>query len=107
MATGNILAEGNLDKIKIITMSINPASIAANTSAEQQFGVTGVLPGDVVFVNKSSVDAGTGIVGARVSSANTVGITFGNFTGGAIDPGSQTFTLVIVRPEQGITLAAF
>lgn len=69
-----------------LTASLTPAAVAANTTAEQTFAVTGLAVGDVVFVNKPTAQAGLGIVGARVSAANTLAITFSNNTAGSITP---------------------
>src|SRR5712691_6459698 len=61
--------------------SLSPALVAANTTAEQTFTVTGLAVGDVVIsVNKPTAQAGLGIVGWRVSAANTLAITFSNNT---------------------------
>lgn len=68
------------------TATLSPTAVTANETAEQTFTVAGVNVGDVVFVNKPTAQAGLGIVGARVSAANTVGITFSNNTGSSITP---------------------
>ena len=86
MATGNILAEGNTDKLKLISIALSPALIVLNTTAEQTFTVPGLAVGDWVFVNKPTAQAGLGIVGCRVTAANTLGITFSNNTGSSITP---------------------
>jgi hypothetical protein len=106
MATGNILAEGNLDKLKILTATYSPALVAANTTAEQTFTLPGVAVGDFVYTNKPTAQAGLGIVGCRVSAANTVAITFSNNTGSGITPtASQAYLFLVARPDA--TLAAF
>lgn len=88
----------NSSGVRIYTASLSPAQVAANTSAEETFTVTGVTTSDAVFVNKPTAQAGLGIVGVRVSAADTVGITFGNFTGAPITPtASETYTFLAVR----------
>ena len=67
-------------------IALSPASVGANTTAEQLFTVLGARPGDSVTVNKPTAQAGIGIVNARVSAADQVGITFSNNTGGGITP---------------------
>lgn len=85
------------------TAALTPAAVGANTTAEQIFVVTGVAVGDFVDVNKPSAQAGIGIVGARVSSANHVGITFNNHTGGAITPtAGETYTFGVLRPTTAL-----
>lgn len=78
---------------KTLTASINPAIVAANTTAEQTFTVPGLNVNSQVFVNKPSVTAGIGIGGARVSAVNTLAINFINNTGAAIDPPLETYSI--------------
>ena len=79
-------------------VTISPAAVAANTSAEQTFTVTGLSTNDAVFVTKPTAQAGIGIVGTRVSAADTLAITFGNFTAGGITPtASQLYKIVAVK----------
>ena len=70
----------------IYTQTLTPSSVAANTTAEQTFVVTGVVAGSSIVVNKPTSQAGLGIVGARVSSANNIAITFCNATATTITP---------------------
>jgi hypothetical protein len=77
---------------------LSPASVAANTTAEQLFTVAGARAGDIVTVSKPSAQAGIGIVGARVSAPDQVGITFGNWTGGGITPtAAETYLIRLGR----------
>lgn len=86
-----------ITQMRVYSATIDPASVAANTTAEQTFTVTGLTTADKVFVNKPTNTAGLGIVNARVSAADTLAITFGNFTAGAIDAASETYTVVAIR----------
>jgi hypothetical protein len=65
---------------------ISPASVAANTTAEQIFPCANVKVGDYVDVNKPTAQAGLGICGVRVTSAGNIGITFQNNTAAPIGP---------------------
>lgn len=76
-----------------LTVALNPALVAANTTAEQIFTVPGLPAGTAVFVSKPSVTNGIGIGGARVSALNTLAITFVNDTAVAIDPPLETYTI--------------
>jgi hypothetical protein len=76
-------------------VSLSPTIVAANTTAEQTFTVNGLLVGDFVAVVKPSAQAGLGIVGARVTAANTLGITFSNNTGVGITPTAAETYLVL------------
>ena len=95
---------GNLPKQAVISVTLSPAAVSANTSAEQTFTVNGLLAGDHVAVNKPSAQAGLGIVGCRVSADNTLAITFGNFTAGSITPtASEVYRVLVSRPDRTIT----
>jgi hypothetical protein len=84
--------------VKVYSPTINPASVASATSAEQTFTVTGLLVGDIPVVVKPTATAGVGIVNARVSAADTLAVTFMNATAGAVDPASETYTVLVFRP---------
>lgn len=89
--TGSVTATGGLGAV--YSASLTPASVAASTSAEQTFAVTGLVTGQGVVVNGPAPTAGTGIVNARVSAANTLALTFGNFTAGALTPAAGTYLI--------------
>lgn len=84
-------------RAQIITQSLDVASVAANTTAEQTFTVTGLAVGDAVIVNKPALNAGLGVCNARVSAANTLALTFNNNTAGAIDPAAETYTIIVFK----------
>lgn len=86
-----------LTQVKTYSQSLAPVSVAANTSAEQTFTVTGLATSDKVYVNKPTAQAGLGIVGVRVSAADTLAINYGNFTASPIVPTTETYTIVAVR----------
>ena len=95
---------GNLVKQSVISVTLSPALIVLNTTAEQTFTVNGLLPGDHVTCNKPTAQAGLGIVGCRVSAANTLAITFSNNTGSSITPtAAQTYLVLVSRPDSTIT----
>lgn len=73
-----------------------PAAVAANTTAEQFFGLAGVLSTDILVVNKPSAQAGLGIVNVRAATGNVV-ITFSNNTAAAITPTAETYAIAIIR----------
>lgn len=87
-----------LTRIAVYTPALSPAAVAANTTAEQTFTVTGLDVTDTVSVNKPTAQAGLGIVGARVSAANTLAITFSNNTAAAITPtAAEAYRVLAVR----------
>lgn len=81
------------------TPTLSPAAVAANTTAEQTFTVTGLAVGDIAIrPNKPTAQAGLGIVGVRVSAANTLAITFSNNTASPITPtASEVYSFVAFR----------
>ncbi len=72
--------------LKIFRPVLSPVAVAANTTAEQTFTVTGLPVGSSVVVNKPAHQPGLGIAGVRVSAADTLAITFENVTALAITP---------------------
>lgn len=94
------ILRGNMLTALAVQLSVDVGSITANTTIEQDVTIPGVRTGDVVLsVSKPSHSAGAGVVNWRVKAANTVSVTFGNFTGSAIDPAAETYTFIIARPE--------
>jgi len=80
--------------------TLSPAIVAANTTAEQTFTVSGLVSSTdfVVGISKPTTQAGLGIVGHRVSADNTLAITFSNNTGTGITPtATQVYTLLVYR----------
>lgn len=95
---------GNIVKASVISITLSPALVAANTTAEQTFTVNGLTVGDWVGVIKPTTQAGLAVTGARVSAANTLAIAFGNFTAAGITPtAAQVYTVMVVRPDSTIT----
>lgn len=99
--TGRVQAQavGANGSLVPINSAQSPASVAANTTAEQNLAVTGLLATDVVIgVSKPTAQAGLGIVGWRVISAGHLGLTFANDTGSPITPtATETYTIVVAR----------
>ena len=63
MTTG--IKMGNVSGIYLARITIDPASVATITTAEQLFTVPGVQVGDAVFVCKPTNTTGLGVVNAR------------------------------------------
>lgn len=91
---------GNIWKCGVFTLTITPAVVGTGGSVEQTFATTGIglLTTDVVLVQKPTSQAGLGIVGSRVSAADTLAITFGNLTAVSITPtANQAYTVTVLR----------
>lgn len=92
---------GNVLGMYMLSLTINPASVATITTAEQTFTMPGVKVGDMAFASKPSLTTGLGIANVRVSAADTIAITFVNPTAGAIDAASESWSIFVIRPEGG------
>ena len=79
--------------LQIYSQTLTPTSVAANTTAEQTFTVTGLIANTAVWVNKPSWTNGIGIAGVRVSAVNTLAINFTNSTAAAIVPPAEAYVI--------------
>lgn len=77
---------------RIVTPLV-PVSVAANTTAEQTFTVTGLAASCAVEVNKPTATPGLALVGARISAINTLALTFANVTAAAIIPPAENYLI--------------
>jgi hypothetical protein len=82
---------GEPPTVVVYQVALTPSAVAANTTAEQGFTVTGLAAQQIVWVNKPTTTPGLGIAGYRVSAANVLGITFVNATSAAITPPTETY----------------
>ncbi|NCC41539.1 MAG: hypothetical protein EOM21_19395 [Gammaproteobacteria bacterium] len=103
MATGS--TQGNAKGVYVVKISFTPAEVATITTAEQDVTVPGVNVGDAVTVSPPGHEAGVVAAAARVTAANTVGITFVNPTAGGVTPTAGDYIFTITRPENGVAAA--
>lgn len=96
-------AMGNIYKNAVIGASITPVSVAINTTAAQSFVITalGVLVGDQISCVSPPTSAPLGqfVVGASVTAADTVAITFANITAGALVPPAGVYMFEVNRVQ--------
>lgn len=92
------------DILEIVTDAINVASIAdAESVSSAVTDATGVAVGDVVLGVAPMAAAGDAVYTAglvmngRVYDTNSIRIDFTNDSGGAIDPGSQTYRIIVLK----------
>ncbi|MFZ2287615.1 MAG: hypothetical protein WAV93_11570 [Bacteroidales bacterium] len=98
---------GNLVKQAVLSITLSPAEILANTSAEQTFIVNGLQAGDHVVVNKPTAQAGLDIANVRAGT-NALYVTFGNFTAAGITPtAAEVYSVLVSRPDRTITDGIF
>lgn len=83
------------------TASIDPASVAANVSAEQDFTFTGLAAGDIPVGLQMPVAMATlQVVPVRVDAADTLTVKATNTTAGAINiAAGQSITVTVLRPS--------
>lgn len=84
--------------LSLFTVTCAPTSVAANSSSEQFFTVSGVAANSVLWVNKLTATPGLGIGGCRVTAANTVSINFINPTSAAIVPPTEPYLFGNFQP---------
>lgn len=91
---------GNIVSVTAVSVAYDANVTATNTTQDVDVTIPGVLPGDFVMANKPSYSAGIGIVNVRAKSADTVSVTYGNFTGSGVNPASETYLFCVVRPDR-------
>lgn len=84
-------------KVEFGTFTIDPASLNAATEAEETLTLDGVASGDLVFVNPVSLTAGLLVKGARVTAADTIGVTLRNELTTSVNGSSVTYHYLVVK----------
>lgn len=84
-------------KVSTYSESIDVANITAGTYSTQTFTVTGLDVNDTITVNPPSLTSGLYLISYRVSAADTLSLTFHNSTGGDINEGAGTYTVMACR----------
>lgn len=69
-----------------VTGTLSPAAVPPGITAEQTFAVAGIPAGQLLQVIKPTQQNGLDIVGCRVISNGTIGVTFTNVTAATITP---------------------
>lgn len=94
--SGNGAAYGTVPVFLTGSAALDFGSTAAQSSSELTITVTGAVAGKPVFLGipTASVNANTTYT-ARVSAADTVSVTFINFSSGSVNPASGTFTVLV------------
>lgn len=86
----------HLFKMKRIDVAVDPASIAANASAETAVTILGLQVGDFVVANvPASLETGLAFSGCRVSAADTLQLRLTNATGSGVDGASRTWQFLV------------
>lgn len=98
MALLNQYAEAGGNVIEVHSISVNPTSLTTLTEVEMSITLTGVVTTDIITAF-SPVSLTSGLIwkGARVTAADTVGVTVANISSGTIDGGAVTGYLTIIK----------
>jgi hypothetical protein len=100
MPNPTTIPEGNISGNWILSVTLSPAVVTPNFTAEQTFTVNGLKVGDFVDVSKPTVQGGLSMVNARVSAANTLAIGFGNNTSATITPtANEVYEVGVTRAD--------
>jgi len=84
-------------KLKVYSQALTSVQVAAATVAEQTYTVTGLATTDRVLAVNPPASVVCGIVGARVSAANTLAIVWVNPTAAVATPVTGTYKIISVR----------
>ena len=82
---------------KVYSVSVNPASLNANSSAETAVTVPCDFTDLILVQVPASLEAGLAYSGVRVSAANTVQLRLSNVTASPVDGAARTWTFVVIK----------
>lgn len=84
--------------IREITVTWNPASLAANTHVEESITATGLKVGDIILaVIKPTFTQGFSVGQGRVSAENTLNIQVVNGTLVASNPAEESYKVIYIK----------
>lgn len=81
----------------VISVSLTPSQVSANTTSRQAFTVSGVSSNAQVVVNGPAQPNGVEMAQAYVSGQDEVTIPFVNPTGSGVTPTSGTYYVRVLR----------
>ena len=84
-------------KVQTFNTTLSPSAVSATSESAQTFTVTGLTTKDTVIVNKPTHQASLGIIDVQVSAADTLKITFYNWSGSPITPTSEAYLITAIR----------
>lgn len=88
----------HVPRVTNYSVSLDIASVGANSVSRQSFTVDGIDASDSIFINSPILNVGIEMLaGYRVTAANTIEIPFWNSTAGALDPIAATFKIWAFR----------
>lgn len=102
MAGPATLARGNVIMTMVLQINVTPVAVAANTTAEQNFTVPGLVTGDQVsaFLFQGAYpNSDVSYVNGRVAANNVATIAFQNGAGTVATPPAGNYYLEVNRVE--------
>lgn len=102
MAGQSTLARGNVLNNFVLQVALTPVAVAANTTAEQNFTVPGLVSGDQISaINYLGAFPNTDVspVNMRCGAANTLTIAYQNGSAGTLTPPSGNYYIEVNRIE--------
>ena len=88
-------AHAEVDRMRIVSKTYDPASMATLTGTSTTVTVPGVVLGDACVAASSTIDAALIAVTCYISAADTVTIRLFNGTAGTIDLASSTWRVFV------------
>lgn len=97
--TNLVIGQGaNLSKVLTATATLDFPNTAAQTSSDLTITLTGAVDGDAVILGvPNAASNANSDYSAWVSAADTVTVRFNNYSAGAINPGSGTFRVTVLK----------
>lgn len=80
-----------------VQLTLTPASVAAATSAYQNFTVAGLRVGDLILPTEDPIANSVAVTSARCTVANTLAVQFTNPTAGALTPTAGAYKFLIIK----------
>ncbi len=92
------LVHQRLVDIRQLSVTWNPASLAANTHVEETVTASGLKTDDIILaVIKPTFTQGFQVGQGRVSATGTIAIQVVNGTGSASNPVSEVYTIIYIK----------
>jgi len=99
---------GNVALNMLLSASLTPPNVPANSTVVQTYTVTGVQLNDGLEFNQLSHVAGLSIGNMWVSAANTISVQYVNSTTSAINgTAAQSYILAVTRANPTLSAAGY
>ena len=83
-----------------VSLTLTPVSVAASTTANQNFTIPGLVVSDMVLISDVPFGpAGVFPALAAASAANTLTVTYANETAGPLTPTAGTHRFIVIKTQ--------